>query len=89
VVDNIQLLINNGTTGYQIGSFAIPAGAGTYNGSTNVSSIDIIQLLPIVNIDNAGNKYIALEYGFTLQVSLATPISTGKVIFIQAYGKDF
>ena len=81
-----QLWLTRSSTSYLLGSYSVPASAGS-DGST--VSADLLSLVPNLPRDNDGQKYLFLESGDTLQVSFTTQVTSAKEVDVQAIFGNF
>lgn len=86
----VQLFVNVGGAGTDrlIGSFSIPAGAGS---DPAVQAYDVMRSLymPFLSYDAFGNKVMNLKAGTTVKVSVPVALTSAKVIDIFGEAGDF
>lgn len=87
--NEIQLWWNDGTNDFLIGSHSLPSDAG-FDGSK--PSVDLLDgdLIPGLEIDESGNRFLRLDENATLRVMVTTAMGVAPdVVYISAFTGDF
>jgi hypothetical protein len=88
VAHDVALIINNGSTDYTVGTFAVAIGAGT------ASTIPAKAVLSDSNItctvtDPFGNKVLYLQAGYVLKLAMVSALASTKVANAAGLAGDF
>lgn len=83
--DSVVSIVRGGTT-YVLGVVNVPAGAGA---SSGVPCTDLLAGLVGLPLDADGQKYLFLESGDTLVVSMAVAVTAAKTLYLNAVYADF
>jgi hypothetical protein len=88
VAQTLYLILNDGALNLIMGTYLIPATAGTV---TTVPPVDLLNSpqAPGLSFDSAGNKYLYVPSGYTLYVGTTVIITSGKQLSVVAFGATF
>ena len=86
--NNVFLYLYNGTTSFPLTEIQVAASSGNATSTPAVSLLTSTQL-PSVTYDANGNKYLYLASGWSLQVSVATAVTSGKTLTIVVQYENF
>jgi hypothetical protein len=84
----ITLSVLRSGVNYPIAVVSVPGPSGT-NGTAPAVDILDATLLPVLPVDNDGQRYILLEPGDELQVNSGSTVTTSKFVSVVAIGADF
>jgi len=83
-----DLLINDGSTDYWIGSVSIPITAGTTGA---IATVDLLggTLMPSLPFDSTGKRVLPMKAGHILKVRNVTQLSSAKIVNIWAIAEEY
>ena len=87
---DIIAYLSDGTTDYILGRFNVNANSGN-TAAVTTPPYSVLQggNFPNFPYDNNGNRYLYLKSGWSLKFATQTTVTSGKFIFIKAFGADY
>lgn len=84
----VDLLINNGSTDYLLGSVSVPAASGT-NGTTAAVDALAAGLFPGLPMDAVGKRVLPLKGGYALKVRNQAQITAAKTLTVTTISEKY
>ena len=87
--NNVTFYLYNGTTSYPLTTVQAPAGAGATYNNPSVAVFGSQTQTPFLSYDSNGNKFLYLQSGWSLQVSVLAAVTSGKQLTITAQYENY
>ncbi|MGH7460904.1 MAG: hypothetical protein ACREMA_07730 [Longimicrobiales bacterium] len=82
-----RLWLTRSATAYLLGNINVPIGAGI-GGAAGVNLLSAVQI-PGLPVDQDGQRYVLLESGDKIQISVAVAVTAAKTIWFSAVFGNF